>query len=67
MFKVRLTVTEALGAMTPLMAPDKLEEQLPRLIPALLNLYKKTPDHYIISKVSLSAHLQSGVAGLLLC
>ncbi|XP_072562213.1 maestro heat-like repeat-containing protein family member 1 isoform X3 [Paramormyrops kingsleyae] len=48
--KVRLTVTEALGAMTLLMARDKLEEQLPKLIPALLNLYKKTPDHYIISK-----------------
>ncbi|KAK1795222.1 hypothetical protein P4O66_010397, partial [Electrophorus voltai] len=50
--KLRLTVAEALGAMSHLIAQDKLEEQLPRLLPALLSLYKKNPENYIISKVS---------------
>ncbi|XP_041105095.1 maestro heat-like repeat-containing protein family member 1 isoform X2 [Polyodon spathula] len=48
--KLRLTVVEALGPMSHLMAHDKLEEQLPRLIPAILSLYKKNTEHYIISK-----------------
>uniref|UniRef100_A0AAY5EGS2 Maestro heat-like repeat family member 1 n=1 Tax=Electrophorus electricus TaxID=8005 RepID=A0AAY5EGS2_ELEEL len=48
--KLRLTVAEALGAMSHLIAQDKLEEQLPRLLPALLSLYKKNPENYIISK-----------------
>ncbi|XP_066539071.1 maestro heat-like repeat-containing protein family member 1 isoform X3 [Hoplias malabaricus] len=48
--KLRLTVAEALGSMSHLMAHDKLEEQLPKLIPAILGLYKKNPEHYIISK-----------------
>uniref|UniRef100_A0AAR2IL20 Maestro heat-like repeat family member 1 n=1 Tax=Pygocentrus nattereri TaxID=42514 RepID=A0AAR2IL20_PYGNA len=48
--KLRLTVAEALGSMSHLMAHDKLEEQLPKLIPTILSLYKKNPEHYIISK-----------------
>ncbi|XP_034031218.1 maestro heat-like repeat-containing protein family member 1 isoform X2 [Thalassophryne amazonica] len=48
--KVRLTVAEALGSMCHLMASDKLEEQIPKLLPALLTLYKKNSEHYIISK-----------------
>lgn len=48
--KLRLTVAEALGPMSHLMAHDKLEEQLPRLIPAILSLYKKNTEHYVISK-----------------
>ncbi|KAK6327014.1 hypothetical protein J4Q44_G00026590 [Coregonus suidteri] len=48
--KLRLTVAEAVGSMSHLMAHDKLEEQLPKLIPTILSLYKKNTEHYIISK-----------------
>lgn len=48
--KLRLTVAEAVGSMCHLMASDKLEEQIPRLVPAILSLYKKNNEHYIISK-----------------
>ncbi|XP_068179896.1 maestro heat-like repeat-containing protein family member 1 isoform X2 [Antennarius striatus] len=48
--KLRLTVAEALGSMCHLMASDKLEENIPKLIPAMLSLYKKNNEHYIISK-----------------
>lgn len=58
--KLRLTVAEALGSMSHLMAQDKLEEQLPKLIPAMLGLYKKNPEHYIISK-SLCQILEASV------
>lgn len=39
--------------MCHLMACEKLEEQIPKLIPAILSLYKKNSEHYIISKVSI--------------
>ncbi|XP_053350115.1 maestro heat-like repeat-containing protein family member 1 isoform X1 [Clarias gariepinus] len=58
--KLRLTVAEALGLMTHLMAHDKLEEQLPKLLPAILGLYKKNTEHYIISK-SLCQVLEASV------
>ncbi|XP_028837282.1 maestro heat-like repeat-containing protein family member 1 isoform X2 [Denticeps clupeoides] len=48
--KLRLSVVEALGFMSHLLARDKLEEQLPKLIPTILSLYKKNPEHYVISK-----------------
>ncbi|KAM9852658.1 maestro heat-like repeat-containing protein family member 1 [Aulostomus maculatus] len=48
--KLRLTVAEAVGSMCHLMASDKLEEQIPKLIPAMLSLYKKNSEHYVISK-----------------
>lgn len=51
MFQLRLTVAEAVGSMCHLMAGEKLEEQIPKLIPAILSLYKKNNEHYIISKV----------------
>lgn len=52
-FQLRLTVADALGSMCHLMASDKLEEQIPKLIPAILSLYKKhNNEHYIISKVT---------------
>lgn len=49
--QLRLTVAEAVGSMCHLMASDKLEEQIPKLIPAILSLYKKNNEHYVISKV----------------
>ncbi len=39
--------------MCHLMASDKLEEQIPKLIPAILALYKKNNEHYVISKVGM--------------
>ncbi|XP_058503898.1 maestro heat-like repeat-containing protein family member 1 isoform X2 [Solea solea] len=48
--KLRLTVAEAVGSMCHLMANDKLEEQIPKLIPTMLSLYKKNNEHFIISK-----------------
>ena len=45
--------------MSHLMANDKLEEQIPKLIPTILSLYKKNNEHYIISKVGL--HSLDGV------
>lgn len=50
-FQLRLTVAEAVGSMCHLMAGEKLEEQIPKLIPAILSLYKKNNEHFIISKV----------------
>ncbi|KAM9723202.1 maestro heat-like repeat-containing protein family member 1 isoform 1-T1 [Menidia menidia] len=48
--KLRMTVAEAVGSMCHLMASDKLEEQIPRIIPAILSLYKKNNEHLVISK-----------------
>uniref|UniRef100_A0A6Q2YD75 Maestro heat-like repeat family member 1 n=1 Tax=Esox lucius TaxID=8010 RepID=A0A6Q2YD75_ESOLU len=48
--KLRLTVAAAVGSMSHLMAHDKLEEQLPKLIPTIISLYKKNTEHYVISK-----------------
>uniref|UniRef100_A0A8C7VWQ4 Maestro heat-like repeat family member 1 n=1 Tax=Oncorhynchus mykiss TaxID=8022 RepID=A0A8C7VWQ4_ONCMY len=42
--KLRLTVAEAVGSMSHLIAHDKLEEQLPKLIPTILSLYKKNTE-----------------------
>ena len=62
-FKLRMTVAEAVGSMCHLMASDKLEEQIPRIIPAILSLYKKNNEHYVISKVG-TVHLISAVVCL---
>ncbi|KAJ1195196.1 hypothetical protein NDU88_004477 [Pleurodeles waltl] len=59
--KVRLAVVEALGPMTQLMPNEKLEEQLPRLIPVILSLYKKTIDAYYVTK-SLCQILEASVS-----
>uniref|UniRef100_A0A3B3X171 Maestro heat-like repeat family member 1 n=1 Tax=Poecilia mexicana TaxID=48701 RepID=A0A3B3X171_9TELE len=58
--KLRLTVGEAVGSMCHLMASDKLEEQLPRIIPTIVSLYKKNTEHYVISK-SLCQVLEASV------
>uniref|UniRef100_A0A8C8RI83 Maestro heat like repeat family member 1 n=1 Tax=Pelusios castaneus TaxID=367368 RepID=A0A8C8RI83_9SAUR len=58
--KLRLAVVEALGPMSPLMPSDKLEEQLPRLIPGILALYKKHAEAFYVSK-SLCQILEASV------
>ncbi|XP_034275891.1 maestro heat-like repeat-containing protein family member 1 isoform X1 [Pantherophis guttatus] len=58
--KVRLAVVEALGPMSYLMPSEKLEEQLPRLIPGILALYRKPAEAYYISK-SLCQILEASI------
>uniref|UniRef100_A0A8D2IWM4 Maestro heat like repeat family member 1 n=1 Tax=Varanus komodoensis TaxID=61221 RepID=A0A8D2IWM4_VARKO len=49
--KLRLAVVEALGPMSHLLPGEKLEEQLPRLVPGILALYRKPAEAYHVSKV----------------
>lgn len=49
--QLRLAVVEAMGPMSHLMPSEKLEEQLPKLIPGILALYKKHAEAFYISKV----------------
>ncbi|XP_066480065.1 maestro heat-like repeat-containing protein family member 1 isoform X2 [Tiliqua scincoides] len=58
--KLRLAVVEALGPMSHLLPSEKLEEQLPRLIPGLLALYRKPAEAYYVSK-SLCQILEASV------
>uniref|UniRef100_A0A8C5FZJ7 Maestro heat-like repeat family member 1 n=1 Tax=Gouania willdenowi TaxID=441366 RepID=A0A8C5FZJ7_GOUWI len=58
--KLRLTVAEAVGSMCHLIASDKLEEQIPKVIPAIVSLYKKNHEHFIISK-SLCQILEASI------
>uniref|UniRef100_A0A670IXW9 Maestro heat like repeat family member 1 n=1 Tax=Podarcis muralis TaxID=64176 RepID=A0A670IXW9_PODMU len=58
--KLRLAVVEALGPMSHLLPSEKLEEQLPRLIPGILTLYRKPAEAYYVSK-SLCQILEAAV------
>ncbi|XP_060142903.1 maestro heat-like repeat-containing protein family member 1 isoform X4 [Globicephala melas] len=48
--KLRLAVVEALGPMSHLLPSEKLEEQLPRLLPGVLGLYKKHAETVHVSR-----------------
>ncbi|XP_046989834.1 maestro heat-like repeat-containing protein family member 1 isoform X1 [Schistocerca americana] len=48
--KVCEAVLQALGPMFSILETDKVFEQLPRLIPILLNLYRRNVDSYAISQ-----------------
>ncbi|XP_059496590.1 maestro heat-like repeat-containing protein family member 1 [Stegostoma tigrinum] len=48
--KLRASVVDAVGHMSYLLPPDKLEEQLPKLIPGILTLYKKHSEHFHITQ-----------------
>ncbi|XP_068953135.1 maestro heat-like repeat-containing protein family member 1 isoform X8 [Petaurus breviceps papuanus] len=58
--KLRLAVVEALGPMSHLLPSEKLEEQLPRLIPGIIALYKKHAETFYVSK-SLGQILEASV------
>ncbi|XP_033011907.1 maestro heat-like repeat-containing protein family member 1 isoform X2 [Lacerta agilis] len=58
--KLRLAVVEALGPMSHLLPSEKLEEQLPRLVPGILTLYRKPAEAYYVSK-SLCQILEAAV------
>ncbi|KAG9472874.1 hypothetical protein GDO78_016069 [Eleutherodactylus coqui] len=59
--KVRLAVVEALGPMSHLLPNEKLEEQLARLLPGILSLYKKNVEPFYVTK-SLCQILESAVS-----
>ncbi|XP_078061865.1 maestro heat-like repeat-containing protein family member 1 isoform X2 [Mustelus asterias] len=48
--KLRTSVVDAIGQMAYLMPHDKLEEQLPKLIPGILALYRKHSDHFHVTQ-----------------
>ncbi|XP_075705125.1 maestro heat-like repeat-containing protein family member 1 isoform X2 [Rhinoderma darwinii] len=58
--KVRLAVVEALGPLSHLLPNEKLEEQLARLLPGILSLYKKNVEPFFVTK-SLCQILESAV------
>ncbi|CAN8284973.1 unnamed protein product [Cochlearia groenlandica] len=51
--KVRVSTVEALGQMVGLITRTKLKSALPRLIPAILELYKKDHDDVLLATCSL--------------
>ncbi|XP_058132158.1 maestro heat-like repeat-containing protein family member 1 isoform X3 [Dasypus novemcinctus] len=59
--KLRLAVVQALGPMSHLLPNEKLEEQLPKLIPGVLSLYKKHAEAVHVSK-SLGQILEASVS-----
>ncbi|KAL6081286.1 hypothetical protein STEG23_037567, partial [Scotinomys teguina] len=59
--KLRLAVVAALGPMSHLLPNEKLEEQLPKLLPVVLGLYKKHAETFQISK-SLGQILEAAVS-----
>ena len=52
LLQLKLMVVEALGRMAYVMSQHKLEEQFPRLLPAILNLYRRNIEPYSITVVS---------------
>lgn len=48
--KLRAGTAVSLGYMSQLLSPEKLEEQLPKLITSLIGLYRKHQDSYPITK-----------------
>eukprot|EP00039_Didymoeca_costata_P018820 m.335101 g.335101 ORF g.335101 m.335101 type:complete len:1638 (-) comp17516_c0_seq1:85-4998(-) len=59
--KLRLAVVECVGLMTQIIAKDKLEETIGRIIPGMLALYKKHPGDALSITQGLSAVLTSSV------
>lgn len=47
--QVRLQVAEAIGQMAHILDTDKLSDSLPKLLPALLQLYKRHPEPYPVT------------------
>lgn len=58
--KVRLAVVEALGPLSHLLPNEKLEDQLGRLLPGILSMYKKNVEPFYVTK-SLCQILESAV------
>ena len=54
--QLRVVVVGALGYSAKLLSPQHLDEQLPRLVPSILQLYKKHSEHYALSQVHTHTH-----------
>lgn len=48
--RLRLAVVEALGYCVHLLSAEALNEQLPKLVPGVIQLYKKQTEHYFITQ-----------------
>ncbi|XP_066933993.1 maestro heat-like repeat-containing protein family member 1 [Clytia hemisphaerica] len=48
--RVRLALVEAFGHMSKLLPRDKLEENLSRLLQGITNLYRRHPEHFVITQ-----------------
>lgn len=49
--QLRVVVVGALGYAAKLLSPQHLDEQLPKLVPSILQLYRKHSEQYILSQV----------------
>ncbi len=61
--KLRLIVVEGLGNMSKIISQERLEEQTPKLIPSILNLYKKHHEPFFITQglcMILEAAVENG-------
>lgn len=59
--KLRIAVVECVGLMTHIIAKDKLEELISKLIPGMLSLYKKHPNDVLSITQGLGAVLAATV------
>lgn len=50
--KLRQITIESIGHFVNLIATEKLESDINKIVPGLLNLYKRHTDHFVISQVS---------------
>ena len=48
--KMRQTIIEAIGYFVNIIEPEKLENDLPKILPGILNLYKKHPETHVVSQ-----------------
>lgn len=49
--KLRQITIESIGHFVNLIATEKLESDINKIVPGLLNLYKRHADHFVISQV----------------
>lgn len=49
--KLRQITIESIGHFVNLIAHEKLETDIIKIIPCLLSLYRKHPDHFVVSQV----------------
>ena len=49
----------ALGFAAKLLSPQHLDEQLPKLVPSILQLYRKHSEHYVLSQVFVHTHTRT--------
>lgn len=50
--KLRQITIKSIGHFVNLIATEKLESDINKIVPGLLNLYKRHTDHFVISQVS---------------